>query len=156
MSDFETSLKVHNLEVEGSWYSKKSTQLWALGLFEGYASTKWLCQSILCYCSVCFQWVSYTVWMKRGPYEADTAVLDCVTTNEKADSLSFLWSHLSLPWNLFTQVLLPSFNHLSRKFCSGSLSKWNRIAFLNPNKLLQNLVYLTSVYCQKCTHLFLK
>lgn len=65
--------------------------------------------------------------------------------SKKSDSLSFLWSHPSSPWNLFTQVLLPSFSHLSRKFCSGSLSKWNRIAFLNPNKPLHSLVYLVSV-----------
>ena len=127
------------------WYSKKSTRLWALRLFEGCVSTKWLCQPSLCYFFTWFQQVSYTVWMKRGPCEANIAVLDLVTSSEKADSLSFSWSHSSSPSNLFTQVLLPSFSHLSKKFWSGSLSKWNGIAFLNPNKLLHNLMYLISI-----------
>lgn len=88
---------------------------------------------------------------KNRPFECQSSCAGWSPCQWKADSSSFMWSHPSFPWMVFTQVFSPPFTHLSGKFSSRFLSKWNRIAFLNPNKLLHNLVYLTCTLCQKCT-----
>lgn len=88
---------------------------------------------------------------KNRPFECQSSCAGWRPRQWKAYSSPFMWSHPSFPRTVFTQVFSPLLSHLSGKFSSRFLSKWNRIAFLNPNTLLHNLVYLTCMVCQKCT-----
>lgn len=107
-----------------------------------------LCRPVLGYCSGWFQRVLDSL-DKNRILQCQYSCVGLSHHQWKAYSSSSMWAHPSSPWTVFTQVFSPSFSPLSGNFCSRFLSKWNRIAFLNPNKLLHNLVYLACMLCQK-------
>ena len=86
-----------------------------------------------------------TVWMKRTLWSG----YSCAGLSPRKWKRQMVSSLPDLSLPLLLTCFLRSFYHLSaicqEKFCSGSLSKWNWIAFLNPNKLLNDLFYLISV-----------
>lgn len=131
---FSVWRRPHSLLLGASWWMCSS-------------STR-LCRPVLGYCSGGFQRVLDSL-DKNRTLQCQYSCAGSSHQQWKAYSSSSMWAHPSSPWAVFTQVFSPPFSHLSGKFCSRFLSKWNRIAFLNPNKLLHNLVYLTCTLCQK-------